>query len=97
MQRHFREYDNTNKKEEKRRILLSIAKNYLNHYYDYSKPVEIQNLKVPKPKGKNSISNKSLFLQTKYFNLENTLKKAYKEETLGSLQKSLLNKIDFSK
>jgi hypothetical protein len=83
-------------------LIKEIDKNFVHGYYDYSKPAEIKGVKDKRSRDHNRSPNtkkvNDVFVQEKYFNLDSTLKQAYKnDQNIGQLQKSLLNKLDFSK
>lgn len=102
LQSYLLQYDAAETNEEKRKLISEIDKNFVQGYYDYSKPAEIKGVKDKRSRDHNRSPNtkkiNNVFIQEKYFNVESTLKQVYKnDQNLGQLQKSLLNKVDYTK
>jgi hypothetical protein len=104
LQSYLLEFDNVKTDKERDEIIQTINKNFVHGFYEYSKPAEIKGVKNNRIKDNSRSRSPSIkkannvFQQEKFFNMEITLKKAYKNEAdLGSFQRSLLNKIDYTK
>ena len=100
LQSYLLQFDSSKNDQEKKDILKKIDQNFVHGFYEYSKPAEIKGVKEKRARDRSrSPSVKTvfnMFIQENYFNLESTLKKASKSDyELASIQRSLLNKIDF--
>lgn len=102
LQSYLLQYDFAKNDSEKEELIQKIDNEFIHGYYQFSKPAEIKGIKEIKRERSRSPSRNlnvnNTFDQDKYFNEETTLKSVYKYDyELSSLQRSLLNKVDFKK
>jgi hypothetical protein len=101
------QYDQAKTKDERTKIIKQIDSNFIHGYYEYSKPADLKGVLDKRSRSRSRSRScspsstqavRNIFWQDKYFNEDLTLKEAYKsDEIIGLLQRSLLNKVDYSK
>lgn len=102
LQSYLLQYDQSQTEQEKIDMIKEIDRNFIFGNYEFAKPAEIKGVKDKRIRERSKSPNpkkiNNVFHQSKYYNLEYTIKKAYRNELdLSALQKSLLNKVDYTK
>jgi hypothetical protein len=94
LQKLFVEYDAAKTDEERNKIIEIIDHDYVNGFYNHSKPVDV----IGKKDNDGAAPQTQVFQQEKYFNEESHFKHIYESpDKLPQLHKTLINKVDFSK